>query len=399
MTHNQNPMGPRNRGEVGFTLAEVLLAGTLGSLLLMALAASTLTFTETLHDLEEKAGIAVDENAVLGTLTRDIREAWTATVPASNRLKLFDSDGNVTLWYLEGKNVKVIKPDGDTDAVIENVDSILFEPSHEDRRREGDVATNDATWYSKGALASPNAPLVLGKNDDVALAFTVPIDDTAIGASGDEQILSAQAGVIAIALARGNDDGTAGSLSIELYETLGPGSGVPVGSALGAVSLVSTLLPEAVDDGSGNWLAPTTDLPISLSSMGVQLEPGAGYAIVMNLGNGELVLNSHMIFGAGDDDDTAVALNHGAFAVQARRVPFSLSGSVDSTTTILSQEITRISITLVPDGRPVQTRSAALLNQVLSDDPWLGSVAGEEAPGGGSVGSGVGGGGGVAHGL
>lgn len=407
MNHTPNlSRRPRRRNAAGFTLAEVLLAGTLGALLLMSLAASTVTMTENLHDLEVKAGIAHDENAVLGQLTRDIREAWTATVPTSNSLQLFDSEGNVTEWYLEGGNLVVEKPDGDVDSVIEDITSISFVPTYADRHREGTVASYDTSWYAKGALATPAVAMALEEDDSLSLAFSVPIDDVAVGGSGDEQVLTAQAGILTLPIAWGVEDGhSPGDLSIELYAAAAPGSADPIGAPLGAVTLDGAALPAAVEnEWTGGWTAPSTEIGISLASMGVDLEPGRGYAIVLRPEHhGELVLKSHMVFGSPDDDDTSLSVDEGSFVVQSLRVPYSLSGLVDTTTTVVTSEISRISITLVPNGRPVQTRSAALLNQVLSDDPWLGSVAGESAPtnsyGDTSVGGGGGSGGTVMGGV
>ena len=70
----------------------------------------------------------------------------------------------------------------------------------------------------------------------------------------------------------------------------------------------------------------------------------------------------------------------GTWAVQPMIVPVTISGPFSLTTTTNQQVVTRLTFDLTLLDAPTQTRSAAILSQVITGNPWLGTVPGEAAP-------------------
>ncbi len=66
--------------------------------------------------------------------------------------------------------------------------------------------------------------------------------------------------------------------------------------------------------------------------------------------------------------------------MQPYAVPFDVKGPWSMTSTVVTDVISMITLTAYPTNRPLQQRSAAVLSQALSDDPWAGVVPGEASP-------------------
>src|SRR5262249_10827728 len=139
----------------GFTLAEVLLASVLGAILLTALAVNTFGFTLNLDNLEQQAGVGEnpDPDPVLHLMTKDIREAYWATMPDSNTLDLASPTGDVTEYKVAGSKLSVTRPNGDTGVILKDFTSMTMLPSYIDRMREGPVVNNDGKWLDEVAPA------------------------------------------------------------------------------------------------------------------------------------------------------------------------------------------------------------------------------------------------------
>ncbi|MEC8941815.1 MAG: hypothetical protein VYC95_03730, partial [Verrucomicrobiota bacterium] len=135
-------------------------------------------------------------------------------------------------------------------------------------------------------------------------------------------------------------------------------------------------LPLALPDGAGGWLAPSTMTTIDISPLNAALEPGVGYALVLE-SNGGFVFVTTLLAG---NADLAIASPGGPFATVSSTVPFSLSGECVQTHSVEQDVIVRVTIKMTPSAGSPVTRSASLLSQTLSKDPWLGVVPGEAAP-------------------
>lgn len=395
--HPGNTSCVHPNGTAGFTFAELLLASALGAMLLSALAASTVVFTENLRHLEVKAGIAEDVDSVLGAMTRDVREAWLAEVLAaggagsgiqggagsgnSERLVLTQPGGGQIVYWRENDDVHVMRPDGNEDVLLEDIESLVLSQTMADRLREGAGTSADAVWFAKGDLATPAQALEVPVGGLLSLAVVPPLNASAIGGSADDQLNAAAPGLLSVPVSW--IPGSGGQLlQVSLFESRGPGSAIPDGNSLGSLSLDGdAVVPPAVGDGFGGWLPPTANINVGLDTFGASLSPGVGYCLVLEAGGDAQVLaEAYTFFGDPDDEDVAVQDTDGIWDVKAMRVPLALSGVCSTTSTLAQQVVSRVSITIVPNGRPLQTRSVSVLSQVLSDDPWLGVVAGDSSP-------------------
>jgi hypothetical protein len=122
---------------------------------------------------------------------------------------------------------------------------------------------------------------------------------------------------------------------------------------------------------------PTSTVAISLSE---PLEPGTGYTLVITpLGSNKVVLRQVAV-SPGLGYDEVATLSGSSWLVQASVVPFDVKGPWSRTSTLNYDVINLVTLTAWPTDRPLQQRSAAILSQALTEDPWLGVVPGEIAP-------------------
>src|SRR5262245_40399571 len=128
-------MRVKNADQAGFTLAEMLLAATLGALLLAAAASTAGTFSESMAQLQTEAADSYEN--VTACIDRDVRYAWMADVVDSHRLQVIDTDNQVTEYHLVGNSLFVTRPDGSTGSVITGLDGLSFEEQTTQRLRSG----------------------------------------------------------------------------------------------------------------------------------------------------------------------------------------------------------------------------------------------------------------------
>lgn len=373
---------PRRTHQSGFTLAEVLLSGTLAAVLLTALAQSTMQFGYTISYLEEKAGIADVTDAVMRRMTRDIRESWWVELEGDDHLLLSDVDGEITEYFVEAGQLILRRPNGDEGVVVSDVNTAAFEASTAPRQREGEPATIEAPWYVQAAPATAAMPLEAASGGSVALSFTPPVSALAVGAGASEEILAAELETLSLPVAfipaAGADPG---SLTVSIYETRGPGKAKPLGAAKGSLVVPSASLPQATM-GASSWNVPTTSVALALSVDGA-LDPARGYALVLQASEGaSFVVPAHPIVGGGKSNPiSTLGTSPGSQWVELPMLtPFSLTGPAEVTTTEVQQMVTTVSISLQIGNRPLITRSASVLSQTIGESPWLGVVPGEEAP-------------------
>lgn len=373
------------RATRGFTLPEVLLAGVLGAMLLTALSYATFEFAVGIHHLEVKAGIADEDDAILRQITRDIREAWWGEIVSDSHLRLFDEQGAATDYYLEDSNLMISRPNGDVGVAYQGASDLLFEQETALRRRDGAPIVADGTWYQRSSNAGWSFPFTVDGGGQLALAFAVPVLESQLpgGSTHDEQVTEVTGETLSIPLAFADGE-TPQSVTISIRESTGPGAAQPIGATLAEYTFDATSLPAAVwDEDKEDWQKPSS-VSIDLGAVdGFQL--GRGYTIVIApSGDSQAVVKAYPHLGSWDvDEDMVGYLVNGATEWSDSTmiiVPFSLSGPYSVTTTDESQQVSRISVTLYPQNRPNQTRSASLLSQALSEDPWLGVVPGQEAP-------------------
>jgi type II secretory pathway pseudopilin PulG len=362
----------------GFTLAELLLASILGAMLLTALAVSTFGFTANLEHLEAKAGVGSDIDPVLRRMTREIREAWLVEHPEPQRLRLTDPDGAVTEYFVDDGNLKVTRPNGDEGVVYVGLEQFSIESGQTPRKREGPVLDHDGAWFARPAGASPVAYTV-PVDGALALGFVAPSasQDVAGLVLADEQVTSVASSIVELPLAWVN--GTAQhQLKVEIYESWAPGKAKPYGTPVATLTVPGSSIPQATG-GAGGYDVPVAMVPLALPA---SLTPGTGYTIVAKvLGNSQIVTQASIAMPGPLDDEIAVQTTAGGnYLVQAMTVPFNVKGAYHTTSTVESTAINRVSLSVTPTGKQSQQRSASVLGQAYTDDPWLGTVAGEIAP-------------------
>lgn len=386
MTHTHDPIRP-TRGASGFTLVELLLATSLGAILVISAAATAGVFAETVAELDQSRSSEVDQ--ALAQVNADVRYAWWADVPADDRLQVANPDGQVTEYYLHDGSLKVRRPSGSIGELARGVASLAFTPQQTRRLREGSLVVRAGPIAELPATIVPAMGLMLEPGDELVLAFTTPTD----GGAGDvedvrEQIVSLQPQRLEIKLARAT--ATASTLEVVLVETRAPGEAAPrSGGAVGSQSFAVLSLPltshialPLLDpDGSGPLsgvvLPPSSTLSLDLSSMPA-LQPGRGYALVLRVvgTNARVVLAAHI--GVGTRDDVAFKGDPGGSYDKASYVvAYRLTGTASATSTV-AHRVTQVVHTALAttDGRAVAA-DAPLLGQVLATDPWAGAVPGE----------------------
>jgi hypothetical protein len=294
------------------------------------------------------------------------------------RLRIASPEGELTEYFLQDGKLWLQRPNGDVGAVYSGIDSMSLDTLGAMRKREGQPANLDGVWHSSGMAETP-VTLLVPSGGSVALGFQAPTlpADLPGGGSDDEQLLSLSSSVVSIPVGVIAGSGTK-DMTATLYESWAPGRGRPTGTVLASVTLPQACVPAAVWS-SGAWQVPTENLALSLSSA---LEPGVGYTLVLSAtGSSKLLFKAGAVTPAADDDEVSLqSWSGGNWVAQPLMVPYTVSGPYQVTTTEESQVVSRVSVTIYPTGEEPQHRSASLLSQSFSLDPWLGVVPGQAAP-------------------
>lgn len=384
MKHNRHPPN-RRRAQAGFTLVEVLLTGVIGAVLLTSVSYATLSFSLTVAHLEKEAGMGTAEDVVMRRLTRDVREAWWVELENSSHIKLANEDGEYLEYKLDDTDLVMIRPDGEEDVMLEDIEELIFEIVDDERFRESTTVTSSGTWYETEDAFGVTFGYELPVGSELAVGFSTPVYSEEVPASStvEEQVVGVSADVLSLPMTWVPGSAEE-SLQIDVYQTLGPGLATPIGDALASMTIAGSSLPAAEPTGTpGEYETPDDDVSLSLSSLGVDFEVGAGYALVLQAtGDAQLVLKCHGDYADDDDDLMAVSDGTGSNWVDMEffSMPYVVSGEYTLTSTEVDIAITGVSITLTPAGRPTITRSAAVLSQTVADSPWFGVLPGEEAP-------------------
>lgn len=365
-------------------MAEVLVAGVLGAILLTAISNATYSFALTVAHLEDSSDLTDDEDTVMRLMTRDIREAWWATLVSASHLKLLNDEGIYIEYYLQNNSLIKSRSDGTPDTLLSGVSSLAFTATSDSRLREAAPQAMTGLWYDHADSSFPELPLPLAVGNKLALGLTVPAIDSdlpTIVSTSNEELVGTSMGSVSLHMAwvAGTDPQ---NLTIDVYETRGPGKAAPRGASLGTVSLPGSSLPTAVPSGT-SWVVPSVDVTVNLGSMGGSLLPGAGYTLVFSAtGDAQLVFAAQPVLAGTETDYLAIqdAVPGSQFVDQPLLVDYSLNGSHSLTSTSSTAAVTSVTVVLTPTNRPSQTRSASLLSQNLNESGWYGALEGEVAP-------------------
>jgi len=367
---------PVRARQSGFTLAELLLASMLGAMLLSSLAVTTFGFAHTLDYMEDEAGVNVDADPVLRRVTKEIREAWWVEHPEVDVLEIADANGAITTYSVLGDEFWVQRPNGDAGVLYGDFQDFTIESQTVERKREGPAVAMDGKFYQASAGGTATVLVAQGP-DAIALGFVAPAvpDDVPDVAADEEQILSVTSSTFVLPLTHYDTTGTK-KVSFEIYESWAPGKARPLGSVLATATVNGTSLPAAVPSGS-SYQVPVA---VSVVSLSHALEPGVGYTLVIRpLGTNKVVLKALPSVPSIDIDEVA-KLSGTSWLQQAVVVPFDVRGPWTKTSTETYNVVSMVTLTAYPIDRPLQARSAAVLSQAVTEDPWLGVVPGEVAP-------------------
>ena len=365
----------------GFTLAELLLAATLGSLLVTAAASSAGTFSETVAQL--RSDLVDDYDTVAARIAAEVRYAWWVDVPARDHLRIADSAGDLTEYTLVGNSLLVKRPSGDEGAVITGLADLEFEQTTMRRLR------NDDTVVANGPLASVPAPFaassarVLGPGEALALAFTIPSSAGPQAVAGvNERRTTATPTSLDLFVA---SVGVLGMLHGDIYASRAPGDARPRPGAVSLASFDVPLLsvPLAGILGAGPpvvYSSPLVSIPINLTNPQA-LRPGVGYTLQLSTRAGGTAVVPCFVNAAGNNPGVVYRPNAASAWTQlANVVPISFAGNSVRTATEAQDVASQIRIALTPTGQDAHIASAAVFSQVLAGDPWLGVVPGETPP-------------------
>jgi len=189
---------------------------------------------------------------------------------------------------------------------------------------------------------------------------------------------------------------TAGFVGIELYEARVPGDGRPYGVLLGATEMPADLLPPAnytlvggQTTQQGNktiYVTPPTGMlvdqplaavPIDLTAMGITLEPGKAYTLVLRYTGDGMVAVRSAPDGSGGTEVAAQDDAGSAFVPSGVEVQVNLDGTRVFSQTAEHQVIARVSVTVTLLNGRSMTASAAIDGQLAATNPWHGAVPGE----------------------
>jgi len=147
----------------------MLIAATLGALLLTAAASSAGTFSEAVAKIQTESVDAYEN--VLARIDRDVRYAWWVDVPAHDRLQVLGPDNLVTVYHVVGNSLLVTRPDGSSGSILTGLDSLRFDNDVMQRLRSDRTTQFSTTMASVPAPASTPTGGGMASTMTLALSF------------------------------------------------------------------------------------------------------------------------------------------------------------------------------------------------------------------------------------
>lgn len=417
------PSSTSTRSVRGVTLLELMLASSLGAVLLIATTHMAQLFTQQVEHLREEADDDL-ETACEG-IAASIRNAWCVSQPATDTVEVEDANGDVTTYAVVGTELIVTRPSGAEGVLLGDVSACTVGTETSTRYRE--AATTDVydAWWTTAGAGSTTATM-LDHDETIAIGFVPPLS----APSSVEHVAGVEEERVGVTLeditltldvidftdhifwhlfpkgSRPNGASTPGDITVTLYEARGPGSAIPDGSALAQTTIDFTSLPtnayywqdsvtgaivepQPQGAGYGWWFnknpnvglvvsVPSAPITVPIGGLGVELEPGRAYTIVIEPGEWNAVA-LELTTAASGVDSVAYSSSGGvgALADTTVGVPFTLEGTSTYTQTAEYTVVQSLSLTIDLADGSTHTSSAAVTGQVAVSDPWLGAVPGD----------------------
>ncbi len=407
----------------GFTLVEMMLAAALGALLMIATAQSAGLFATTVAALESDSADDIDR--ALARIARDVRYAWWADVPSATRLRLADASGDVSEYRLDGTDLLLELPSGETGVLAADVTDVTFEVINSiTRYRDGPTQSVYGT-LAQCDVPSPDKTYAMGHTGMLGLGLTLAEDAGEGSVTGvNERLVYAVPESLELPIA--SSAGFSGQVVLTLSPSKAHGDArlKPGAAALGSKPLGLAILPLSTIDLTrvtmsllgGLWKTavchagvdtnipvgdlaehiahgdiptcgseesfdvfsvPTINSNLAFTMPNVQLYPGVGYTLqftVNGLGSISLVAAKSRSKAwdivkrkeAGDDVDRL-----------DREFPFVLRGTRVITTTTETAVVASVGLSITSAAGETRSGSSSVYNQVMAPDPWTGVVPGE----------------------
>ncbi len=430
----------QSRGLRGFSLVEMLVALSIGALIVVSLTHAMQVFSANVEAVRAEPDTDLEEAVTL--VTDEVRRAWYVEQPSANQIDIFDPYGNRTSYFKDGSQLKVRRPSGQVGVMLEDVQDVDFSVDTITRLRDDTPVDSYGTVWATTVPPGDPEPLVVPPGDCIAIGFMAPLDAPAemdVVANVEEELLEATLGQLQLKVAQ-LIDGTptvGGDLAVMLFEARAPGEGQPFGDPLATMSIPLDTLPPAVwsaidleptlppsgkkgkkkvavchippgNPGNAHTIyissnavnphlahgdilgdcaevlpemhleAPTLAVPIDLGSLGVKIQPGRAYSVVLAVqGDRSIVVNT-IPNAAAERSGVAYQLSHaGVFESKAISLPCTIQGTRSYTQTRSVPVITRVTLDAdLVDGRTI-AGSAIVTGQTAVRNPWLGAVPGE----------------------
>jgi len=131
----------------GFTLVELVISVSLGAVLLVALATSSGLFGSQLQTVSALVDRGLEES--LATMQADVEQAWVVDRVSDTRIEIHDALGNMTAYFLDGNDLNMTRPTGETGVILAGVDDLSFSVGTQTRYRDDEPLERDATVWER----------------------------------------------------------------------------------------------------------------------------------------------------------------------------------------------------------------------------------------------------------
>ncbi len=396
------PASSRPRSSLGLTMVELLIAASMGAVIMVGAAHTTGMFGQNLTELLDEQDTELEE--AMSLIAHDVRYAWQVSTPNPHTLNVVDATGLRTQYTKSDTKLEVVRPDGSTGTLLEDVRGVTFTTETIERLREDAPLQRTHSFWTASEPSSPAAVEVFPAGRELALGFSVDsssIFQASAVPEAPEQLIEADLGTFRLPIAVVLDGG--GDVEITLYRSWTPGDARPEGPALASTSFPMRNLPTTPSSfwdpvglqtvtATGRvwdwWVAnpqyelvtttPTADVPVDLAALAATIQPGRSYTLVIRVvGNGNIALRTHSLASADGSEVALKADVSSPWVAQAATVPRVLTGRAMQTDTTVRDAVSRVFISITPAEGDLLTTSASIAGQMFVRDPWLGNVPGE----------------------
>jgi prepilin-type N-terminal cleavage/methylation domain-containing protein len=376
------------RRTAGFSLIELMLALSLGAVLLTTVASMTGSMGATMAQLQSESTDSYDK--AMARMARDVRYAWWVDVPTRTQLRIADSQNRVTEYYRVGNSMLVRLPSGEEGAVITGLDGVTFVADTMQRLRNSAIRPVSGRLHGVTAPTTASGGLKMVPGNSVALAFI------ARGDGGEGDVAGVRENVTALLPTRFDVPIAkvtgAGSFLVEIYSARAPGDARPIPGAAPITSftvnflglpLATVLIPSSnpLDPTLAIYGAPDTQLPLAIPAFTPFLQPGTAYSVVITIQTGSMGILAGHVSTTGNNPAVQWRQWSGVgWTPMAAVVPFAIHGEQKLTSTSATDVARSVRIELDPSTADPRTSTVVVHSQVMADDAWLGVIPGESAP-------------------